>query len=199
MSPKWDSLLITDAKHLLQLGFYRIKLWCNLDSRSPGLRLDWNHFEVQSWHSIMPGLFNARRHMGSQPTLEGSPRPSFIVIITIIVIIIQLGEYITHIRLSNRRLEQITAFMWALAIVCDGRSKTLALLFREVQFFIKELCSGAVVYTRSSCVYSQGLFQLGKAIAFLKNSRGWTYQPTSEMNAASWLERCMQAVQREYK
>lgn len=71
--------------------------------------------------------------------------------------------------------------------------KILALLFMEVHLFIKELCSGAVVYTRSFCIYTQGSFQMGEAMAFLKNSRGWTYQPTSEMNTAS-----IGAVQGEY-
>lgn len=159
-SPKWemDILLIIDAKRQLQLGFYGIKLWCNLDSRSPGLRLDWNHSEVQSWHSIIPGLFNARRHKDSQPTLQGSPRPAFIIVI---IFTIQLGEYITHICLSNRRLEQITAFMCVSPghCLCRARSKTSALLCREVRFFIAELCSEPVVYTRSSCVYTRACFK----------------------------------------
>lgn len=74
---------------------------------------------------------------------------------------IQFGEYITHICLSNRRLEQITAFLCVSPghCLCRARSKTSALLCREVRFFIAELCSEAVVYTRSSCVYTRACFK----------------------------------------
>lgn len=82
-SPKWemDIMLIIDAKPQLQLGPFGIKLWCNLDSGSSGLRLDLIPFEVQSCHSIMPELFN-ERSVDSQPTL-GGPHTTTTTTITI--------------------------------------------------------------------------------------------------------------------
>lgn len=110
--------------------------------------------------------------MDNQPTLEESPRPLLIIIVIIIIIIIkQLGKCISHTRLSNRRLEQVSPDH------CDWWGEGVSPALKDQRY---QLCSlrRYISLLRS---YALGwLFTL--RACFLKNSRGWTYQPASEMN-----------------
>lgn len=137
-----------------QPGLYGIKLWHNLDSRSsPTGPRSWILFEVQSFHSILPGLFSTRWSTGSvvSPQWNETPLPAFYILL-FISLGCNLHPIIKQKAWASQCLHVSPSHLSFGGGGIFGAYRHL--LYKEVHFFIEELCSGVVVYTQEFSAFA---------------------------------------------